>query len=148
VAFRGTELYVIKQPFGTEVLPADGSSPGLKTDATGYPRLLGWIDANPILWQEIDDNLTSFDLYGSADGIPTSLVAMHRQIDDGATIAYRLIEPGEVRATFLRPDPTWPEPSNGLSLPMIGLIIAALFAVVLAPFVVRRRPSRPRERGY
>lgn len=143
LAFRGTELQVIKQPFGTEVLPADGISPGLKTDVSGYPRLVGWVGANPILWQEIDDNLTSFDQYWSAapDG-SSSLVAMHRQIAKGATIAYRLIEPGEVRTTVTRPEPTWPEPSSGLSLPMIGVIIAALFALVLAPFVVRRRQFR------
>ena len=143
LAFRGTELQVIKQPFGTEVLPADGSSRGLKTTASGYPRLVGWAGANPILWQEIDDNLTSFDQYWSAapDGT-SSLVAMHRPIAKGATIAYRLIKPGEVRTTVIRPDPTWPEPSSGLGLPTIGLIIAALFALVLAPFVVRRRQIR------
>jgi hypothetical protein len=135
LAFRGTELQVIKQPFGTEVLPADGSSPGLKTTASGYPRLVGWAGANPILWDEIDDNLTSFD--GTS-----SLVAMHRPIAKGATIAYQLIEPGEVRTTVIRPDPTWPEPSSGLGLPTIGLIIAALFALILAPFVVRRRQFR------
>lgn len=139
LAFRGTELYAIKQPFGTEVLPVDGTSPGLKTDATGYPRLVGWIGANPILWQEIDDNLTSFDRYRPTDDIPSSVVVMHRPIAKGATIAYRLIESGEVRATVVRPDPTWPEPSSSLGLPMIGLIIAALFALVLAPFVLRRR---------
>lgn len=139
LAFRGTELQVIKQPFGTEVLPADGSSPGLKTDLTGYPRLVGWIGANPILWDEVDDNLTSFDQYWAAPDGFSSLVAMHRPIAQGATIAYQLIEPGEGGNTVVRPEPTWPEPSNGLSLPMSGLIIAALFALVLAPFVVRRR---------
>lgn len=142
LAYRGTDLQVIKQPFGTEVIPADGSSSGLKTDATGYPRLVGWIGAKPILWQEIDDNLTSFDLYGSADGIPSSLVAMHRPIAQGATIAYRLIEPGEGRASLLDPDPVWPERSSGPSLPMIGLVIASLVALVLIPFALRRRQRR------
>ena len=141
LAFRGTQLYVIKQPFGTEVLPVDGSSPGLKTDATGYPRLLGWTGENPVLWQEVDDNLTSFIRYGTYEGI-SSLVTMHRPIATGATIAYRLIEPGEVRPTVIRPDPIWPEPSSGPNLPLIGLTIAALFALVLAPFVVRRRHVR------
>ncbi|MEU4452098.1 hypothetical protein AB0F44_12245 [Nocardioides sp. NPDC023903] len=144
LAFRGTELYVIKQPFGTEVLPVDGTSPGLKTDATGYPRLVGWIGANPILWQEIDDNLTSFDQYHAPVDLQSfsSLVVMHRPIAEGATIAYRLIDPGEARSTVTSPDPTWPKPSSGLGLPTIGLVIAALFAFVLTPFVVRRRHFR------
>ena len=144
LAFRGTELYVIKQPFGTEVLSVDGTSPGLKTDATGYPRLVGWIGANPILWQEIDDNLTSFDQYHAPVDLQSfsSLVVMHRPIAEGATIAYRLIDPGEARSTVTSPDPTWPEPSGGLGLSTIGLVIAALFALVLTPFVVRRRQFR------
>lgn len=141
LSFRGTELNVIKRLGGTEVIPLDGRTAGLTVAVSEYSRLMGWVGTNPIFQVDVGDGLVGNHQFWAPDG-EASLVAMDRSIGDGATIAYRLIQPDEIKATVVRPDPNWPEPSSGLSLPMIGLIIAALFALVLAPFVIRRRQFR------
>jgi hypothetical protein len=138
LSFRGAELNVIKRLGGTEVIPLDGRTPGLMVAVSEYSRLMGWIDTDPIFQVDVGDGLVGNHQFWAPDG-ETSLVAMDRSIAEGATIAYRLIDPGAIKATVVRPDPTWPEPSSGLGLPMFGLIITAGFALLLAPFVVRRR---------
>ena len=146
LSFRGTELNAIKRLEGTEVTPLDGDTPALTVDVSEYSRLMGWVGTNPIFQVDMGDGVVGNQQFWAPDG-EASLVAMNRSVADGATIAYQLIEPGEIKATVERPEPTWPDPSSGLGLPMTIGAIALLFALVLTPLALRRRHAHTR-RGY